>query len=48
MRDAEKTIGTLIDKQGVSFIGSVDQAGFPNVKAMLDVYKRQIHDPVGL
>ncbi len=35
MRDAEKTIGNLIDKQGVSFISSIDAAGFPNTKAML-------------
>jgi len=30
MRDAEKTIGNLIDKQGVSFIASTDGNGFPN------------------
>lgn len=35
MRDAEKTIGNLIDKQGVSFIGSISEQGFPNMKAML-------------
>ena len=35
MRDAEKTIGNLIDKQGVAFISSVDGEGFPNTKAML-------------
>ena len=35
MRDAEKTIGNLIDKQGVAFIGSVNENGFPNIKAML-------------
>lgn len=40
MRDAEITIGKLIDKQGVSFIGSVSQDGFPNVKAMLPPRKR--------
>lgn len=34
MRDAEKTIGTMIDRQKVCFIGSVDADGFPNVKAM--------------
>lgn len=40
MRDAESTIGKLIDKQSVSFIGSVSQDGFPNVKAMLPPRKR--------
>ena len=40
MRDAEKTIGTMIDRQKVCFIGSVDTDGFPNVKAMLRPRKR--------
>ncbi|MGE5628047.1 MAG: pyridoxamine 5'-phosphate oxidase family protein [Solirubrobacterales bacterium] len=40
MRDAEKTIGNLIDKAGNSFIGSVDENGFPNMKAMLPPRKR--------
>lgn len=35
MRDAEKTIGNLIDKQGVSYIASISEDGFPNIKAML-------------
>lgn len=38
--DPEQTIGNLIDKQGVSFIGSVDSDGFPNMKAMLPPRKR--------
>jgi general stress protein 26 len=41
MRDAKKTIGNLIDKQGVSFIGSVGEDGFPNMKAMLPPRKRE-------
>lgn len=41
MRDAEKTIGLLIDKQKVAFIGSVDSDGFPNMKAMLAPRKRE-------
>jgi len=41
MRDAEKTIGNLIDKQKVSFISSVDADGFPNSKAMLPPRKRE-------
>lgn len=35
LKDPEKTIGGIIDKQGVAFIGSVDDNGFPNMKAML-------------
>ena len=31
MRDAEKTIGNLIDKQRVSYIASISEDGFPNV-----------------
>lgn len=41
MKDTEKTIGNLIDKQGVSFISSIDAAGFPNTKAMLPPRKRE-------
>lgn len=40
MRDAEKTIGNIVDKQTVAFLGSVDQAGFPNIKAMLQPRNR--------
>jgi len=41
MKNAEQTIGNLIDKQGVSFISSVDKDGFPNTKAMLPPRKRE-------
>ncbi len=41
MRDPEQTIGNLVDKQGVAFIGSVDESGFPNIKAMLPPRKRE-------
>ena len=41
MRDKEQTIGKLIDKQGVSFISSIDVEGFPNTKAMLPPRKRE-------
>lgn len=41
MRDAEKTIGHLIDKANTSFISSIDEEGFPNTKAMLAVRKRE-------
>jgi len=40
LRDAEQTIGNLIDKQSVAFISSVDSEGFPNTKAMLPPRKR--------
>jgi general stress protein 26 len=40
MRNPEQTIGNLIDQQKVSFIGSVDKDGFPNMKAMLPPRKR--------
>lgn len=41
MRDPQQTIGNLIDKQSVSFIASVDEDGFPNMKAMLSPRKRE-------
>ena len=41
MKNAENTIGNLIDKQGVAFISSVDGDGFPNTKAMLPPRKRE-------
>ncbi|MCL2372966.1 MAG: pyridoxamine 5'-phosphate oxidase family protein [Defluviitaleaceae bacterium] len=41
MRNPTQTIGNLIDKQGVAFIGSVDADGFPNMKAMLPPRKRE-------
>jgi general stress protein 26 len=41
MRDAEKTIGNIIEKQSVAFIASVDGDGFPNMKAMLAPRKRE-------
>jgi general stress protein 26 len=40
MRNVLKTIGNLIDKQGVSLISSTDSEGFPNTKAMLPPRKR--------
>lgn len=40
MRDSEKTIGNIIDKQSICFISSIDKDGFPNTKAMLQPRKR--------
>jgi len=41
MRDAESTIGNLIDKQKTAFLSSVNDAGFPNTKAMLAPRERE-------
>ena len=41
MRDSAKTIGNIVDKQTVAFLGSIDQEGFPNIKAMLQPRKRE-------
>ena len=41
MKNPEQTIGNLIDKQGVSYISSVGEDGFPNTKAMLPPRKRE-------
>lgn len=40
MRDPEKTIGNMIDKCSISFIGSIDEEGYPNIRAMLKPCKR--------
>ena len=41
MRDAEKTIGGIIDKTKPAFIGSVGSDGFPTMKAMLPPRRRE-------
>lgn len=41
MRNPEQTIGNLIDKQATTMLGSLDEAGFPNVKAMYAPRKRE-------
>jgi general stress protein 26 len=40
MRNADKTIGDIIDKSNVTIISSIDEDGFPNTKAMLPPRKR--------
>ena len=40
MKDPEKTIGNMIDKQSICYISSIDKDGFPNTKAMLQPRKR--------
>ena len=41
MHDPEKTIGTILDSVKVSLIGSVDEHGYPNAKAMLPQRKME-------
>lgn len=41
MRNPHETIGNLIEKQGISFISSIDEEGFPNTKAMLPPVMRE-------
>ncbi len=40
MRDSEKTIGNMIDKQSVCYFGAIDDDGFPNVKCFLKPRER--------
>ena len=35
MKNPEQTVGNMADKLKTAFIGSVDEQGYPNVKAML-------------
>lgn len=41
MKDIIESVGNLLDKQRVVFIGSVDGNGYPNTKAMLAPRKRE-------
>lgn len=41
LRDPEKTIGNLIDKQKLAYIASVSPEGYPNLKAMLAPRRRE-------
>lgn len=41
MRNPEQTIGNMADKQKIAFIASVDEQGYPNIKAMLQSRKRE-------
>lgn len=41
MRDPQKTIGNLIDRQGTAYLGSTDGEGFPNIKAMMAPRERE-------
>jgi general stress protein 26 len=41
MKDVDATVGNLMDHAHVSILGSIDEAGFPNAKAMLPPRKRE-------
>lgn len=41
MRDAQKTVGNIIDKQKFCYLSSIDQEGFPNTRAMLQPRSRE-------
>lgn len=41
MKNAEATVGNLIDHQKAAFISSIDEHGYPNTKAMLPPRKRE-------
>lgn len=41
MRNPETTIGNLIDRQKTAYVGSVDEEGFPSIKAMFSPRKRE-------
>lgn len=40
MRNPNQTIGNLIDKQKTAYISSIDENGYPNMRAMLAPRKR--------
>lgn len=41
MKNPEQTLGKFIDRQSTAFIGSLDDDGFPNIKAMLAPRQRE-------
>lgn len=41
MKNPELTVGNLADRHKTAYIGSIDNNGFPNVKAMLAPRKRE-------
>lgn len=41
MRNPEQTIGNLIDKQSTAMLGSLEEDGTPNIKAMYAPRKRE-------
>lgn len=41
MKDAQKTVGLLADKQKVCYISYIDESGFPQTRAMLKPRERE-------
>ncbi len=41
LRDAEQTIGNMLDKQSTVYISSVDEDGFPCTRAMMGIRERE-------
>lgn len=41
MKNPKQTVGLIADKQRTAFLGSVDEQGFPNIKAVLQPRKRE-------
>lgn len=40
MRDVEKTIGNIIDKQSICYISYIDSEEYPNTRVMLKPRKK--------
>ncbi len=41
LRNAEQTVGNMLDKQGTVYISSVDEDGFPCTRAMMGIRERE-------
>lgn len=41
MRDSEKTVGNMMDKQSIAYLSSLDEEGYPATRAMLKPRKRE-------
>jgi general stress protein 26 len=41
MKDAEKTVGNILDKQNTLYLSSIDENGFPHTRAMLPARRRE-------
>lgn len=41
MKDAQKTVGLMADKQKACYISYIDESGFPQIRAMLNPRERE-------
>ena len=41
MRDVEKTVGSMVDRQKICYVASISENGFPNLKAMYSPRRRE-------